>query len=75
MFIELIMNYETNKRKIVRVSDIAYIAYNGDKSIHVKLKPESAMKTKSFGLHYPSKQIAMDLYTNLTQSLGVMSNF
>ena len=72
MFIELIMNYETNKRKLIRMSDIAYITYNGDKSIHVKLKPEANMKTKSFGLHYPSKQIAVDLYSSLAQSLGVM---
>ena len=72
MFVELIMNYETNKRKLIKVSDISYITYNGDKTIHIKLKPEANMKTKSFGIHYPSKQIAVDLYNNLTQSLGIM---
>ena len=71
MFIELITNYETNKRILIRVSDIAKVSYNGEKSIHIKLKPESSLKTKSFSLHYPSEQIAADLYMNLAHNLGI----
>ena len=72
MFIELIMNYETNKRKLIRISDIDSITYDGKKVVRVKLKPEANMKNKSFGLHYPDEQVAADLYMNLAQALGAV---
>ena len=75
MFVELITNYDTNKRRLIRISDIDSITYDGKKVIRVKLKPEANMKTKSFGLHYPSEQVAADLYMNLAQALGVVYQF
>ena len=34
MFIEVLMNYQTGKRRLFRAEDIVSITYNGDKSIN-----------------------------------------
>jgi hypothetical protein len=69
MFIEVLMNYQTGKRRLFRTEDIVSITYNGDKSINFLFTKASQIKTKSFGITYDCKEQAENVYNDLLKQL------
>lgn len=69
MFIEVLMNYQTGKRRLFRTEDIVSITYNGDKSINFLFTKTSQIKTKSFGVTYGCKEQAENIYNDLLKQL------
>ena len=69
MFVDILMNPRTGKRRLFRSEDIVSIIYNGDKSINYLLAKTSSVKTKNFGITYESKEQATKIYQEIISNL------
>lgn len=69
MFVDILMNPRTGKRRLFRSEDIVSIIYNGDKSINYLLAKTSSVKTKNFGIAYESKEQATKIYQEIISNL------
>ena len=60
MFIDIITNYETGRRKAVKIEDIRAILYNGKSSITIQYTERKAQS-----VNYPTPEIAKAEYEKI----------
>ena len=69
MFIDIITNYETGRRKAVKIEDVRAILYNGKLSITIQY-----MERKAQSVTYPTPEIAKAQYENIIAQMSAKAS-